>query len=1381
MHRLFIVPFSLSIKALTQGILVILFAGVFMAAGSGLARAAADPDKCPATGILGPGTGNDLLIDRECHVGDGTYQYGNVNIINGGQLIFDEAKNTLNVRIHFWASAILVEYGGSLMAGSPPGASWNPGGAPFGTYGGVLTIHLYGDNKGTSGAGIPCKSNNAATNPPCGIPSTVWNANGKPVSLPGGDLKVPQYTDIFYQYDAMPFDDGINPATNSIGYFGYKVLAVSVGGTLQLYGKKGAFYGASDLNPQQSGTSWVRLNGSILGKTAKSLTVASPVDWEVGDHIVVTTTDYLPSHSEELVICKITGNTIDFDAAYNAAKPCPDTVADRKAIEWTHNGEPYDLSRLPSRLKIKKTVNGKQAAETRAAVGLLSRSIRIVSEGKIFGQPLPPAPCPSEPCTDYYFGGHTIVRQGFAAFQVQGVEFRQLGQGGRIAHYPVHFHMARKTPPNTFIKDSSINESMTRWITVHGTQGVLVERNVGYLSIGHGFYIEDAVETDNKFYSNLGVFARASVQNTQNPRKVPGILASPDEVLGNTKFTSDKATPAVFWITNGWNEFQGNMAAGAGMCGVCFWEIPAYVSGPSRTKVWASYASEQDGVGRAGTSPLKNFDGNFCTSAMTSFQTVGYTSDCFGVGQPFPDVSVVTNPLAPASNAVSPACGPGTQWPLCPDDYYPNVQNGNLHQATQCPAANPNDPADPTTICNEANAPECVTPDGNGNCMPTVINDYTSSFHWAPYNFAAIWLRSRWHLVSNSFISDVQNAGLTFISGGDYTRSSAIKGLWELALQTVFVGQTQKDDINHAFASVLSPFNTNTGLQCDNAANQQLYCISINNSITMGPFSAFGVSQHVFNIYDGPASEDSNAFLDIKTKDLGTTTDNFIYKLLQGTPKVVSLDPVNPIPAGHCYMPNAAIAWKQSNGFYYPPNFRSENLFFDNVDIRHYVIVPQFNADTYQTNIGEVQKRYCFNQSMALNFFDNFTAIDRQTELTDDDGSLTGYVKTTSVNQDAFFSAPIEGPECQSDASVPSTEGGTAKTSPYDYVTTAIYPDDAKNRPDPPPTLPPTCKGGPYSIDPNWASDCSNPNCYGVPLYRLDQTKKEHDANSAPPFIRMAGFNICQRETMSANHGLYFVDTTVSPATQAAWPTSPPGTPPETNVFVEKKAYDFFHVYANGKTEQTFKIYVGSGFNPKTDLKKIRVNINSGTFKICIEGDLDCPTIGDATTIGTPTYEDPILTVTLNQSAFTKQLKADREGQCVPKTFCKWNPSSGDGQGGCVAQTIPKGVFSNLSPADQNSVCAHAGEDIDCPSMLLHDGKTRVPGCVGFQITLPAGFVANDQALKTTDPKTGKPWPTSNALCFPKDANWNVTPKKGAAPLLGSCATARLSSAFCSP
>ena len=148
-----------------------------------------------------------------------------------------------------------------------------------------------------------------------------------------------------------------------------------------------------------------------------------------------------------------------------------------------------------------------------------------------------------------------------------------------MSHYPVHFHMARRVPNDTFIKDSTFNESMTRWVDLHSTQGVLLQRNIGFLSIGSGFFIEDGTETDNKFYSNLGIDAREGVDKKQNPRKIPGILAAggsfaPDlsqnvPPLPSTAFPwrSDYQYPAVFWISNGWNDFIGNMAAGAEACG----------------------------------------------------------------------------------------------------------------------------------------------------------------------------------------------------------------------------------------------------------------------------------------------------------------------------------------------------------------------------------------------------------------------------------------------------------------------------------------------------------------------------------------------------------------------------------------------------------------------------------------------------------------------------------------------------------------------------------------------------------------------------------------------------------------------------------------------
>ena len=73
--------------------------------------------------------------------------------------------------------------------------------------------------------------------------------------------------------------------------------------------------------------------------------------------------------------------------------------------------------------------------------------------------------------------------------------------------------MARRVPADTYVIDSAVNELMTRWFVIHSTLGVTLARNVGWKSIGHGYFLEDATETDNKLYSNIGIFARGAVED----------------------------------------------------------------------------------------------------------------------------------------------------------------------------------------------------------------------------------------------------------------------------------------------------------------------------------------------------------------------------------------------------------------------------------------------------------------------------------------------------------------------------------------------------------------------------------------------------------------------------------------------------------------------------------------------------------------------------------------------------------------------------------------------------------------------------------------------------------------------------------------------------
>ena len=113
----------------------------------------------------------------------------------------------------------------------------------------------------------------------------------------------------------------------------------------------------------------------------------------------------------------------------------------------------------------------------------------------------------------YYFGGHTIFRQGLRQIQIQGVEFAELGQGGKLGHYPVHFHKTQQVPPLTFVKDSSVNDSNTHWYVIHGAQGVTLQRNVGWKSIGQGYYLEDG--TDENEFSPISGYLLAQASTTR--------------------------------------------------------------------------------------------------------------------------------------------------------------------------------------------------------------------------------------------------------------------------------------------------------------------------------------------------------------------------------------------------------------------------------------------------------------------------------------------------------------------------------------------------------------------------------------------------------------------------------------------------------------------------------------------------------------------------------------------------------------------------------------------------------------------------------------------------------------------------------------------------
>jgi hypothetical protein len=156
-----------------------------------------------------------------------------------------------------------------------------------------------------------------------------------------------------------------------------------------------------------------------------------------------------------------------------------------------------------------------------------------------------------------------------------------VGQLGKLARYPIHWHMMGDAP-GQYARSNSIWNSFNRCITVHGTNDVTVANNVCYDHAGHGYFLEDGIEARNTFSSNLGVLTR-----------VPPV--------GKRLLASD-ATPATFWMTNPDNTWRGNVAAGSE--GYGFWfALPEHPTGLSTTTaVWPQYV------------PLREFSGNVAHS-----------------------------------------------------------------------------------------------------------------------------------------------------------------------------------------------------------------------------------------------------------------------------------------------------------------------------------------------------------------------------------------------------------------------------------------------------------------------------------------------------------------------------------------------------------------------------------------------------------------------------------------------------------------------------------------------------------------------------------------------------------------------------------------------
>lgn len=160
------------------------------------------------------------------------------------------------------------------------------------------------------------------------------------------------------------------------------------------------------------------------------------------------------------------------------------------------------------------------------------------------------------------FGAHMMFANDFTEVRLSGVEVTRSGQAGVLGRYPVHFHFANDVATRAFVKDVSVHHNYQRCYTVHHTNSLLMQRNIGFATYGHCFFLEDGIETGNKFLYNLALIA-------EKPEPNQMIIPSDSQ-------------PTIFWITNPNNTWIGNVVAGAFENGYWF-ALPVNPTGPSKT------------------------------------------------------------------------------------------------------------------------------------------------------------------------------------------------------------------------------------------------------------------------------------------------------------------------------------------------------------------------------------------------------------------------------------------------------------------------------------------------------------------------------------------------------------------------------------------------------------------------------------------------------------------------------------------------------------------------------------------------------------------------------------------------------------------------------
>lgn len=279
------------------------------------------------------------------------------------------------------------------------------------------------------------------------------------------------------------------------GNIGTNFMTAFNGGQIEIYG-------------EESGRTWTDL-ASTSNAGSSTLQLRDAVEWRAGDNITIASTAFDWRQQERRTVQSVSsdGKTVTLTAP----------------LTYKHSG-----------IQTCETLSGEtRCVHERAEVGLLSHNIKITGGSDVAS-------------TNY--SGHVIMLPG-GRINVANAEFYNLGQKGKVARYPLHFHILGNGGSDSNVSNISLHDNYNRQIDMHGTNNVHISGIVAANTLGHGIMFEDGVEQDNTISNNL-------------------VMGSARNPVASERVRPSEDIPSNIWIGHPNNNFIGNHSAGSDGTGI---------------------------------------------------------------------------------------------------------------------------------------------------------------------------------------------------------------------------------------------------------------------------------------------------------------------------------------------------------------------------------------------------------------------------------------------------------------------------------------------------------------------------------------------------------------------------------------------------------------------------------------------------------------------------------------------------------------------------------------------------------------------------------------------------------------------------------------------